>query len=274
MNRFDARPSRVALSLIACGLIGGCASPVIQSPSVAIVHASAAPAPALSPWLLHLPGIGGKRSIDIAMTSGFQQGGFTGDVEIYDWTEHDEGLHALIAYDRNHKEAKRIADKITDRFDRDPSAPIYITCHSGGGALAVWALEYLPDRVKINTLVMMSPALSPKYDLSAALGHVSGKVYVFSSLGDQLVLGTGCTMLGTMDGVKTAAAGLGGFVRPDTGNVGQYAKLVPMPYNSAWAQYDDMGNHVGGMTRLFGQNVLAPLVLSGKLPAKEMTNAQ
>jgi hypothetical protein len=271
MTRFDVRVARLALALGAAGFIGGCSAtsvrPVAVIPPVPVVHAVAAPAPALPPWLLHLPGIGGKRAIDVAMTRGFQRGGFNGDLEIYDWTEHDAGLHALIAYDRNHKEARRIAAMITERFDRDPSAPIYVTSHSGGGGLAVWALEYLPERVKITTLVMMSPALSPKYDLTAALRHVSGKVYVFSSLGDTLVLGTGCTMLGTIDGVKTAAAGLGGFVRPATGDAGQYAKLVPMPYNPAWVQYDDVGNHVGGMTQSFGQEVLAPLVLSGKLPS-------
>ncbi len=222
---------------------------------------------------MHLPGIGGKRSIDVAMTRGFKQGGFTGDVEIYDWTEHDEGLNALIAYQRNHKEARLIAQKITERFDKDPTAPIYLSCHSGGGGLAVWALEYLPARVKITTLLMMSPALSPQYDLTNALRHVSGKLYVFSSRSDVLVLDTGCTMLGTIDGVKTAAAGFCGFVRPETGDVGQYSKLVPMPYNPQWVQYDDYGNHVGGMTHLFARAVLAPLVLSGKMPPGNDTTA-
>jgi len=95
---------------------------------------------------------------------------------------------------------------------------------------------------------------------------VSGKVYVFSSVNDVLVLSTGCKLLGTIDGVKTPAAGFGGFVRPDSGDVGQYAKLIPMPYNPFWLQYDNRGNHVGAMSRQFAESVLAPLVLLGKLP--------
>jgi hypothetical protein len=263
---------KLGIYILCFGLMG-CGSATLQQTPVASarpvgqsVAKASVPAPTLPPWLLHLPGIGGKRSIDVAMTRGFQQGGFAGQIDIYDWTEKDAGLHALIATERNHKEAKLIAQQITERFDKDPSAPIYITSHSGGGGLAVWALEDLPERVKINTLLMMSPALSPKYDLTKALSHVSGKAYVFSSLEDVLVLSTGCTMLGTIDGVKTPAAGFGGFVRPETGDAGQYAKLVPMPYNILWAQFDNMGNHVGGMTRLFARSVLAPLILSGKLP--------
>ena len=34
--------------------------------------------------------------------------------------------------------------------------------------LAVWALEKLPDDVKVDTVLLMSSALSPTYDLSKA----------------------------------------------------------------------------------------------------------
>jgi hypothetical protein len=220
----------------------------------------------MPPFLLHLPGIGGKRNIDLYMTRGFEDGGFKGDVQIYDWTEHDIGFGALLAKDRNHKEAEVIAKIITDRFDKDPSAPIYLSCHSGGGGLAIWALEDLPDRVMINTLLMMAPALSPKYDLSIALQHVSGKAYVFQSTRDALVLGTGCRLMGTIDGVKTDAAGRVGFEMPSTGDVGQYAKLVPMPYNPEWIRLGDEGSHIGAMDYRFSRAVIAPLVLSGTQP--------
>jgi pimeloyl-ACP methyl ester carboxylesterase len=234
-----------------------------------------APAVSLPAYLLHLPGIGGTRNIDDAMAKGFRQGGFTGDVDIHDWTGTDAGLTALIAHDRHRREAKLIAQKITERFDKEPSAPIYLTCHSGGGGLAVWALEDLPDRVKISTLVMMSPALSPQYDLTAALRHVSGKAYVFSSMQDVLVLGIGCKTFGTIDGIKTDAAGRVGFVPPANADPVQYAKLVPMPYQKDWVYYGDYGDHVGAMNRRFARQVLAPLVLSGKLPAPvaETSNA-
>jgi hypothetical protein len=258
--------------IILCAVLTGCGSSVSMPVGQTVTRASInPPQPSLPPWLLHLPGIGGKRSIDLAMTRGFEEGGFTGDIEIYDWTENDPGINALIADARNHKEARLIAEKITARFDKDPASPIYFSSHSGGGGVAVWALEDLPPQVKVNTVLMMAPALSPQYDLTKALQHVTGKVYVFSSTQDFLVLETGCKLMGTIDGVKTPAAGYCGFVRPETGDVGQYAKLVSMPYNPQWIMYDDYGNHVGAMTRSFARSVLAPLVLSGRLPALAST---
>jgi hypothetical protein len=234
-------------------------------------RALAATAPAsrpasLPPLLLHLPGIGGKRSIDQSMVRGFVQGGFTGDVEIYDWTGGDIGITALRATDRNRQQAHLIADKLLARYRADPNAPIYLTCHSGGAGLAVWALEDLPPDVHVQTLVFMSPALSPTYDLTDALQHVVGHAYVFTSLLDTVVLGYGTRVFGTIDGIKTDAAGRVGFTRPATGDVRQYAKLISFPYNDSWIRYYDYGDHVGGMNRVFSKNILVPLVLFGVLP--------
>ena len=47
--------------------------------------------------------------------------------------------------------------------------------------MAIWVLEKLPDDVHVDTLVMLACAMSPQYDLSPALRHVSGKAYVFVS---------------------------------------------------------------------------------------------
>ena len=63
----------------------------------------------------------------------------------------------------------------------------------------------------ILTVFLLASALSPEYDLSKALGHVRGKVYVFTSPGDSLVLGTGTRLFGTIDGIKSDAAGLNGL---------------------------------------------------------------
>lgn len=234
-----------------------------------------ATAPIAPPYLLHLPGIAGEKAIDRRFVAGIEDGGFHGPIDVYDWTENDPGIPALLGYQRNHKEAKLIAERLARRRAAHPREKMYLTSHSGGGALAVWALEDLPPGVMIDDLVMMSPALSPTYDLTAALRHVKGHVYVFSSLADLLVLGTGTRLFGTMDGVKTDAAGRVGFTRPPDGDPAQYKKLIPMPYDPGWMKYGDMADHIGGMTRSFGKNVIAPLLLQGKMPAVEMpTTAQ
>jgi hypothetical protein len=259
---------RAVLVILFALLLVGCGRP-LASPPFAPVQPNKVLLPtaaSLPPFLLHLPGIGGERNIDLYMTRGLKDGGFNGQIEIYDWTEHDIGIDALLATQRNYKEAKLIAKILTDRYDKDPAAPIYLTCHSGGGGLAVWALEDLPDRVKIKTFLMLSTALSPRYNLSKALRHVSGKAYVFFSNEDSLVLGTGCRLMGTIDGVKTDAAGRMGFTMPPTADAGQYAKIVQFPYNPEWIRLGDVGSHIGAMDHRFARLVLAPLLVSGTLP--------
>src|SRR5471032_1600941 len=96
------------------------------------------------PYLLHLPGIAGSKYIDHSVVRGIKEAGFDGDMEIYDWTENDPGVGALLAYDRNHKEAKLIAEKLVQHHNAEPGGKIFMLAHSGGCGLAIWALEDLP----------------------------------------------------------------------------------------------------------------------------------
>ncbi len=233
--------------------------PILSESKSAAVH--------LPPLLLHLPGIGGRRSIDVALVNGFRQGGFKGDVQIYDWTHDDAGIDALRSLDRNKREATLIARSLVARHVLDPTAVVYLTCHSGGAGIAAWVLEDLPPGVQVRSVLFMSPALSPDYDLTAALRHVATHAYAFTSLSDTLILGYGTRVFGTIDGVKTDAAGRVGFRKPPAGDGEQYAKLVQLPYEADWVRYHNYGDHVGGMTRIFAATILAPLTLSGILPA-------
>jgi hypothetical protein len=234
-----------------------------------------ADAPDPKPFLLHLPGIGGERFIDHRFIAGLKDGGFNGNIQIYDWTEKDPGLNALLARQRNNKEAKIISQMIQQERAANPQEKIFLTTHSAGAGLGAWALEALPDDVKIDTMVMMSPALSPTYDLSPALKHIAGHLYVFTSLADIIVLSTGTKLFGTIDGVKTDAAGRVGFTTPPGADAAQYAKVVQLPYDPSWIKYNDFGDHIGGLNRSFAKNVIVPLILEGKMPAVAMpTTAQ
>ena len=59
--------------------------------------------------------------------------------------------------------------------------------------------------------VLLAPALSPEYDLTAALRAVSREMVVFWSPLDIFMLGMGTKVFGTADRVRTAGAGLVGF---------------------------------------------------------------
>src|SRR5690606_13849751 len=135
-------------------------------------------------------------------------------IEVPDWTGDEPGLPALWAIERNRLQARRIAGQITQYRQDHPHCPVYLIGVSGGSALVVWALAFLPEDVQVQDVVLLMPALSPGYDLTAALRRVAGRMHVFSSTGDTLVLGVGTRNFGTMDGVKCNAAGRVGFQRP------------------------------------------------------------
>jgi len=210
---------------------------------------------------VHVPGIGGFMGIDHALVAGLIDGGVqTSHIIVYDWTENDPGIDALHARNRNLQEAQQIADLITTHAHSDPHSKIFVTAHSGGCGVAVWALELLPADVSVDTVLLMAPALSPGYDLTKALSHVRTHVYAFSSIHDVLILYTGTKLFGTIDGVLTQAAGFSGFVEPAGANATEYLKLVPEPYQNAWMKLNNWGDHVGPMSRAFAQHVLAPLL--------------
>lgn len=212
-------------------------------------------------WLLHLPGISGETGLDQGMIRGLKEGGYDGAVETYNWTGENAGLGALLASQRNHQNARNIADLIAQHFHANPSDRIVLTSHSAGAGLCAWALEALPEDVKVDTVLLLSPALSPTYDLTKALRHISGHAYAFTSPNDVAVLAAGTKLFGTIDGKHVVAAGEAGFTRPEQGDPEQYSKLVAKPYDNAYLKYDNIGDHVGMMTEPFARAILAPVIL-------------
>jgi hypothetical protein len=103
--------------------------------------------------------------------------------------------------------------------------------------------------------------------MSKALSHVVGHAYCFISQNDNLVLGTGTKMFGTIDGQYCDAAGRIGFHRPDKADAAQYAKLILEPYQQGWAQYGHIGGHIGPMGSAFVEAIVAPLMLGRQASA-------
>jgi hypothetical protein len=245
-------------------------APVAMKPVVAALPAPAT-APAPKPYVLHLPGVSGTSIVDYTLRDGLRAGGFDGPFEIYDWTCHDPGIPALHARARNEEQAQVVAEMLTKQYRAHPDQPIYVTCHSGGSGPATWALERLPADVKVACFVMLAPALSPTYDLSKALARVSGPAYCFYSERDDMVLGTGTKLFGTIDGERVEAAGRVGFQKPPGADDMAYAKLIHRPYESAWSRYGHIGGHIGCMGTPFVEAIVAPLML-GRAATADVLN--
>lgn len=237
--------------LLACLALAGCAVPISR------------PAAKISPkpYLLHLPGIGGETAGDDLFLVSLTSGGFDADDHLFDWTNHQLPLQALRAYKANHRQAKKIAALIEGARRENPLRKIFLSAESGGAGPAIWALEDLPDDVHVDGVVLISPALSPEYDLTRALRHVDGKMLVFSSPLDSFVLSFGTTQYGTIDGRREPAAGLCGFSQPADADDAQYQKIEACRYDPDWlAQYGNGGGHVEAMGVRFASGYIAPLM--------------
>src|SRR5262245_12743311 len=76
--------------------------------------------------------------------------------------------------------ARLIADTIL-QYKRDwPDNPVLLVAKSGGSGVVVKALELLSEPI-VERVVLLAPALSPGYDLTAALAAVRRDIVVFWS---------------------------------------------------------------------------------------------
>ena len=108
-----------------------------------------------------------------------------------------------------------MADVIRQFQAGHPGDPVFLVAKSGGAGIAVKALEQL-DEGRVERAILLAPALSPRYDLTAALRAVRREIVVFWSPLDVMILGAGTRLFGTIDRVKTVGAGLVGFRRART----------------------------------------------------------
>jgi hypothetical protein len=249
---------RFSLSMcLFIGVASGCGGPFTkQSPSQQL--------PPGGTFILHLPGIAGDAALDHRWMKALEEGGAADRIELYDWTCNDAGVNALEAHERNRGEASRVAAMLSARCAADATGKVILTAESGGAGIAVWALERMPAGVQVDNVLLIAPAVSPDYDLSAALAHVRGKMYYSSSTGDWYTLGMCTQIFGTMDAKNTQAAGYVGFRCPKGCDPAQYAKLVELKYDSAWARWGNFGGHTGGMSVDFARWFLAPLLRHDK----------
>jgi pimeloyl-ACP methyl ester carboxylesterase len=239
--------------LLLLALVAGCVS-MEQLPA-----SSGDPA---QPYFLLVPGIEGPIAPDVELLLGLHDGGLQATFHLFDWTTQGHGIAALQAYRRHRIEAARLAARITALHRDYPLRPIILAGESGGAGIAVYALEALPEEVQIDSVLLLAPALSPKYNLSSALRHISGRCHAFVSSRDSLILGLGTQLFGTIDGQHTPAAGMKGFIMPPRAQADQYAKLICHPYDPRWTRYGHWGDHTGALCKPFARQILAPLLLT------------
>jgi len=197
---------------------------------------------------------------------GLRQAGYRGAIEVFAWQSVVGGtLRDLLDRSRNEGEGRRLAARIQEYLDQHPRGRVNIIALSAGTGIATWALEALPAKYHVGTVVYLGSALSQQYDLSAALSRIDGRLYVFFSPADPL-LRFGLPITGSVDrqaGLESAA-GLHGFVLPpgaDEATRETYARrLRNRPYRPEYRQYGYYGFHADSTSPAFIQAVIAPLL--------------
>ena len=245
------------VSLLMIPLAGGCSATRVRSPDRLDKG-----------YVIVLPGIEGSSFLNANVAKGLVDGGIPSAIDVYDWTAGSILLFpvTLRGFERNKHQAQIVAQKIMDYQDRYPGRPVHLIGHSGGGGVAVLALEALPSGRTITGAVLLAPALAPDYDLRRALRRAEFGIYNYYSPHDVGFLKAGTTVLGTIDGRHTSAAGARGFTMPwglDKEDRQLYgAKLHQQRYTSKMAESGHSGGHTGWANRQFVAQWLAPVIYS------------
>jgi pimeloyl-ACP methyl ester carboxylesterase len=210
----------------------------------------------------------GRSTFTSGVVRGLIEGRVPSAIEVHDWTVGPAFVSAVVnlrASRHNRREARKIAEKIVHYQKRYPGRPVHLIGHSGGGGIAVYALEALPPGHEVTGVILLGPALSPDYDLRRALRRIQGTMYNFFSPYDVGFLKVGTSIAGTMDGRHTKAAGAIGFAVP-WGLSREDRQLYAPPrfcqqrYTPKMADSGHSGTHLGWARRTFVAEWVAPLI--------------
>jgi len=210
-----------------------------------------------------LPGVEGEGPLNRAICDGLKAGGVDWGIDLQDWTAPWGPLYNLRAEIANRQKANEIAIRVAEYKFTYPDNPVVLVGQSGGGAMALWIAESMPEGQDLDGLILLAPAISPGYMIDFALSKTTRGVVNFHSTRDWLFLGVGTTLYGTMDGEHTSSAGRVGFLVPSAGTSPKtYDRLFQVPWHHQMAAAGHTGGHLASSAEGFVRHYVAPLVLA------------
>jgi pimeloyl-ACP methyl ester carboxylesterase len=172
--------------------------------------------------------------------------------------------------DSNKQKAAMLARRIARYHGDHPDCPVHLIGVSAGTGLVVWALEDLPQDVRVENAFLVASSVWSGYDLTGALRRVGGHLYNHYSAVD-MVLALGVPATGTVDRKAGPSGGLAGFQPP--ANAGDEVRAL---YTDRLSQVqwkgEDMalghgGDHLGGTQPAYVKERIAALAWSRPAPA-------
>jgi len=223
--------------------------------------------------VVSLDGVGGYNWGTRWLRKGLDEAGVEAAIVIYDWSKGPGGMFVgdLMDQARNRAVAQDLARTVATYAAAMPERPVTLIGHSGGAAVVVWALEAMPERCRVDRVILLAPALAPGYDLSEALARVQKRMYVMHSPADVGLMAAGTFTFGTMDGQHSVSAGLVGFsLPPDAADRTQYTKVRQVPWTLDLVKTGHLGGHMGWTTTRFARDFLGPILLGKHDPGQPM----
>jgi len=217
--------------------------------SLALAGIAPAQEPAATGSIVFLVGgVGGLENLKVATKWAVRSAGIDCEVREFDWT-HGKGQILKDLQDTRHHEAKttELVRLIRDARTAEPARPLFLIGRSGGSVLALTAAGLLPPET-LERIILLSPAVSPTFDLAPALRACKQEIVSFYSDLDWIVLGWGTTQFGTADRYYTASAGMTGFSKPTDGDEEKrdlYRRLVQVRWTPSMILRGHPGGHIG-----------------------------
>lgn len=173
------------------------------------------------------------------------------DVDVRPWGPPMLLFSNLSGYEENLRRARGLAEELTAYRLAHPDRTLDVLGYSGGGAMACFVVASLPERVRVDRLVLVAPAISRQYPLeTAVLPKVRDFTVVFTSPYDPLV-GAGTRVFGTMDRRNAASAGSLGFPIEDD-------KLVQVRWEPKMLTDGHFGGHLDYLSLAWQRKYLLP----------------
>jgi pimeloyl-ACP methyl ester carboxylesterase len=230
------------------------------------LYAGVAPAGQRPPGLVIVAGgVGGLDPLGFWAKTVLPLAGVSHEVRDFVWTTGFGNLVRDVKDTANLMErADQLAKEVMCYKAANPDCPIYLVGHSGGTGIVLATAERLPPAT-LERIILLSPAVSPGFDLRRALRATSAEIVSFHSPLDLFWLTWGTTHYGTIDRVHTAAAGVHGFVVPadlDAEGKALYGRLVQIGWKPEMLLEFRGGFHVSTIMPAFLARHVVPWLRS------------
>jgi hypothetical protein len=230
-------------------------------------------------YVFYIDGAGGGGLFNWSggVRQGLRDAGYNGFGEMFTWqTGLGPIADQIASVDYKRLKARDLVRLIEGHRRVCAEDPIHIISLSAGSAIAVYALEQMPDDQYVDNVVMLGASISADHDLGPALRHVRGRLYVFTSSTDA-VLGALVPLVGTADDVSGGqAAGLEGFHVPPGASAETrrlYAeKVQAVPWRPEFGDSGNFGGHLDSVSAPFIRDHVARLIMGGPPPAERGGN--